>query len=411
MTMNRTHLALAVAALSLTPLLAPQVTHAQGKLQTIMDLLDAPYGMTLGPDGGLYVAEAGIGGAAGIGPSFVDGNHTTVYYGETGGVAEYVNGITKRVITGLPSLTPAGGGETSGLTDIAFGPTGDLYGVIGLGGVESDRDGLAALLPADNNPSKLGTIVNLTTGQIVSDIVPYETANYATNNGDGTVTEANPYGLTVLKDGTLAVTDGGGNVVLTTSATPGSNPSLLSYVPKRSNPLFTGGPGSVGGPTYQSVPTGITTGPDGSVYVGEFTGFPFPVGAANVYKIDPTTKAMSVVASGFTGIVGISLGPNGDLYVLDTTTTSYIGPPSDGQLFQVDPTTGATTLVTNLAPSAYTGLLAAPDGSFYIASQGAGGGIVQQFTPAPEPSAWAALGIGVFGLGALALKARKRRTA
>ena len=54
------------------------------------------------------------------------------------------------------------------------------------------------------------------------------------------------------------------------------------------------GPG--GNVQMQSVPTGVVEAADGSLYVGELTGFPFPVGGANVYRIPAGGGAPTVVA-------------------------------------------------------------------------------------------------------------------
>jgi hypothetical protein len=64
-------------------------------------------------------------------------------------------------------------------------------------------------------------------------------------------------------------------------------------------------------------------GPDGAYYVGELTGFPFPVGLSRVWRIEPGTRhaacgassACSVVATGLTAIIDMQFGPDGKLYV------------------------------------------------------------------------------------------------
>lgn len=55
----------------------------------------------------------------------------------------------------------------------------------------------------------------------------------------------------------------------------------------------------------------------GDYYVGQLTGFPFTVGAANVYRVPKEGGTPEVVASGFTHIVDLAFGPDGSLYVLE----------------------------------------------------------------------------------------------
>ena len=51
----------------------------------------------------------------------------------------------------------------------------------------------------------------------------------------------------------------------------------------------------------------------------QLTGFPFPPVAANVYRIDGT-GAQTIAASGFTNIIDVDFGPDGDMFVLQLTT-------------------------------------------------------------------------------------------
>ena len=384
--------------------LAARPAHAANP-PAVMTGLDNPYGLAFGPDGGLYVAEAGVGSLTptpGTTPGFVNGNGVPVYFGDTGGVSEYLHGTQTQILKGLASVGPVGGKETTGLEGLAFDGGGNLFGVFGLGGIEANRNGLVAALPG-SNAGDLGQLVGLNpttnTATPLSDLVPYETANYAANNPGGTPIEANPYGLTALAGGGFAVTDGGGNVALKVAAGGGA-PTLLTAFGTLPN-----------APAYQAVPTGIAQGPTGSLYVGEFTGFPFPKGGADVFRVDPTTGEASVFASGFTDITGLTFGPGGDLYVLDDTTTGLAGPPSQAQLFQVDPTTGAKVLLTNLDPGTYAGLIGGPDDALYLSSMGdgsRGSGQVLRYSLAavPEPSPLALLALGLLPA---ALLARRRR--
>src|SRR6266498_3161821 len=97
----------------------------------VMSGLDNPRGLAWGPEGALYVAEAGRGGtqpcfATPRGPAFA---------GFTGAVSRLWHGAQERVATGFPSYTenaPSGIAAT-GPHDIALLGRGDARVSIGLG--------------------------------------------------------------------------------------------------------------------------------------------------------------------------------------------------------------------------------------------------------------------------------------
>ena len=79
----------------------------------------------------------------------------------------------------------------------------------------------------------------------------------------------------------------------------------------------------------EAVPTTVTFGPDGDIYVGQLKGFPFLPGTSNVWRIDadaaggwcsvntPTSEC-GVYAGGLTAIQDIAFTPGGSrLYVLE----------------------------------------------------------------------------------------------
>jgi len=91
----------------------------------------------------------------------------------------------------------------------------------------------------------------------------------------------NPYDLVQAPEGGFFVSDSGYNAVLHVTASG----NVLDYAlfPERTNPLY---PEHNIHPTIDVVPTGITYGPDGALYVASFTGFPNPPGAAAVYRVE-----------------------------------------------------------------------------------------------------------------------------
>ena len=89
----------------------------------------------------------------------------------------------------------------------------------------------------------------------------------------------------------------------------------------------------------QAVPTSVEDGRDGQYYVGQLTGFPFPVGGANIYRVNPRTGAASVFASGFTNIMDLAFGKDGTLYVLEIDHNSLLPPDNgdEGAIFAIPP--------------------------------------------------------------------------
>jgi sugar lactone lactonase YvrE len=86
----------------------------------------------------------------------------------------------------------------------------------------------------------------------------------------------------------------------------------------------------------QAVPTSVVLGPDHNYYVSQLTGFPFPVGGANVYRVNPRTGETSVVASGFTNIMDLAFGRDGTLYVLEIDHDGLLTPdPNEGAIFAI----------------------------------------------------------------------------
>ena len=423
----------AAAALALAPALAPTTAYADNPFQVVMSGLDNPYGLAFGPNGALYVAEAGTGGST---PAFVNGNHEALNFGDTGAIAELLNGVQSTPISGLPSLATPGapgsatsapliaGSEATGLQGLTFA-NGTLYGVFGLGGVLSQLTTLEGTPNIASNVSDLGDLVsfNLTPGAAtpvtpLDNVAAYDTAGtYAANNPKTpTDVEANPYSVTTVPGGNFAVADAGGNVLLDVPTT-GVLPSLLSVLPAVQNPEFNGGHG-LGGPFVQAVPTVVTNGPGGNLYIGEYNGFPFPKGYANVFSYNPTLKQTTTFATGFTTITGMVFGPNGDLYVLDQTTNGGVfipgvNDPGNAQLIQYDPTTDTQTVLGTLDASYVPTSITYGNDAIYISTLGGGAntGQVLRYSLAavPESSPFALLALGLLPLGLLA--ARRRRTA
>lgn len=316
--------------------------------------LNSPRGVAVAPNGAIYVAEAGVGGddcrtIPGAGDAC---------FGTTGSITRIWKGQQTSWITGLPSIVVPP--EEAGSPPEALGPAGiDTLGngniefTLGIGSV---RD-LWSDVPA---AQLLGWSAKASAAGIwkpMADITAYEFAY----NPHPTAIDSDPFGIEAVPGGAL-VADSAGNDVFWTDRH--GNVSLLAVFPDRMVPLpfppFTDVP-------MESVPTAITVGPDGAYYVGELTGFPFPPGEANVYRLVPG-QAPTVYATGFTNIMDMEFAPDGTLYVAEIVHEGLLSGSVDGAIEMAPPGGGAAVPVITTGLPAVGGLAIGKDGSLYVST-------------------------------------------
>jgi len=358
----------AAVALLLNPL-SVSVLHAQPSVQVIASGLDNPRGLNFGPDGALYVVEAGHGGSSPLClPSPVGPPGTMQCYGATGAITRITGvNVQQRVVTGLPSLAPPSGDGAIGPADIAFA-TDKAWVSIGLGANPNLRGPFVAA------GIRLGSLVEVAangTWKYVVDLSAIE----ARSNPDGGAIDSNPFGGTLLPDGSGVVADAGGNSLLGIS-TAGAV-SVLATFPSRMVP----GPGGAM-IRMQSVPTSVVLGPDNNLYVSELTGFPFPVGGARVYRLPVGGGTPVIVASGFTNIIDIAVNPGAVGYVLEHDADGLIGPSDNGRIVRVN-TDGSRTVIASMGLPHPGGIAVGPDRALYVTinSSSAGDGAVLRIVP------------------------------
>jgi glucose/arabinose dehydrogenase len=355
----------ATAVLALVVAQSPKPLHAQAALQVIATGLDNPRGLAFGPDGALYVAEAGRGGTSAL--CAVDpGTGANRCYGPTGAITRITSaGVQERVVVGLPSIAPAGGDNATGPVDIDFA-MGRTWLLVGFAGDPANR------APFEAAGIRLGSLVRvLPNGQwdYVADVSAHERTN-----PDGTTIDTNPFGLRVLSDRAL-VADAGANALLQIALD--GTVSTLAVFPART---------LASGAALQSVPTTVVQAPGGDLYVGELTGQPFPVGSARVYRVPSAGGTPVVVAGGFTNIIDIALAPNGVGYVLEHDADGIIpplGPGVNGRIVRVD-ATGAQTVIASVGLVKPGGIAIGPDGALYVTTRtnfAGTGGVVRIVVP------------------------------
>jgi hypothetical protein len=317
--------------------------------EVVMSGLDNPRDLTFGPDGALYVVEAGTGGTTAC---FGGAESPPVMAGTTGGVTRLVDGHQQKVVRNLPSFADdASGVAAIGAHGISFRGKRAVVTV----GLQNDPAVRATCGPLG---ASFGSLLRLGPNRdrgAVLDVRPDRTldvsAHEAGANPDGGAVDSNPYGVLATRKGTY-VADAGANALLLVDREGAI--STVATFPSRAQ-----------GRDTDAVPTSVVRG-KGAFYVGELSGFPFAKGAANVYRVIPGEEP-TVHLSGFTGIIDLAVGRHGDLFVLEGATETGLEGP--GRLTRVAEDGTRTTIAEEglIAPG---GVAIGEDGAAYVSNCG-----------------------------------------
>ena len=300
--------------------------------EVIAEGLSEPRGLAFGPGKKeLYVAEAGEGGDGPCVEHPILGN---ACYGKTGVITRIDEKGVKSAVKNLGSI--AGPVEGLGPHDVSIHGR-QLAFTTGFAGppelrAQFGREAERTLGYLMTSPLKGGH----QSGNVsrVADLVAYEDEA----NPAGGPVDSNPFGVLAQGKWTY-VADAGGNDLLAVSRT--GRVKTIAVFPDRLVPF--------GGGTFpmNAVPTTVVRGPGGDLYVGQLTGFPFPIGGARVYRVEEGEDP-EIYAGGFTNIIDIAFGKDGSLYVLEIAHNSLLSPTPEGALIKVDPSGDREILAEDL---------------------------------------------------------------
>jgi hypothetical protein len=321
--------------------------------------LEGPRGLRFGPDGYLYVAEAGTGG------TFSTAGQCTQVPAPVG---PYTGGLTARiskispsgkgttVAYGFPSTISAGG--VIGVADVVF-LNGELYAVVAGGGCShgnpSSPSGIAKVNLADGSWQLIANIgawlkTHPTKYESADDFEPDGTLySVIANNGRLLTVEPN-HGQVISVTTTGEITQ-----VIDISASEGH--IVPTSIAARDSALFVGNLNLFPiNPQWARILTISTLDPD------NFTYLPPGLHPASGYRI-LSSKA------GFTTVVAIDFGPDGLLYALELSDAAGFPNPGNGKVVRVKSSGDIEEVVTGL--SVPTGMTFGPDGRLYISNLGA----------------------------------------
>ncbi len=343
--------------------ISPNAIYAQASsnVTVLATGLEGPRGLRFGPDGMLYVAEAGTGGTLSTA-----GQCTQVvppigpYKGGMTGRISRIDSWGKRttVASGFPSSVNAVG-DHQGVADLLFAE-GNLYALIGGGGCSHGVvNGPNQIASVNTRNGSWKTIANLSQFLLTH---PVRYPNADDFEPDGTF-----YSMIFLHDHFYAVEPNHGQVL---------SVSLDGKVQSVIDVSVTQG---------HIVPTAITQ-RDGQFYLGNLNLFPVEMFGSKIMTLSPAecsrveapgldefddSNRLHVGSSkaGFETIVGLDFGPDGLLYVLELSAAPGNPTPGAGKVVRVRHSGDIEDVATGLVVP--TGMTFGPDGKLYVSNFGA----------------------------------------
>ena len=293
--------------------------------------LNSPRYLTFGPGGDLYLAVAGDGSNTRLQcqPGLSARDVVTQFcVGSSSAVDKItLTGHNTPLLKLLGSVRETDTGEVTGVNAVAFHGG---HPVVLFGNLQSDALGQSPFgTGAFGYLEHLSTSRDGTAQKSISAFAATHPQSPATLGGlpGETVYDSDPHDLVPYRGG-YAVADAGANDVLLVSAT--ARVSIAARLPTvdETAPAGALGPGSPAQTiAAQAVPSSVTVGPDGALYVGVLRGLPGLPGSAAVYRIVPGQAPVAVV-TGLTRVSDLAFTRAGNLLILENNTGGALASPS-----------------------------------------------------------------------------------
>jgi hypothetical protein len=301
-----------------------------------------PRGLTFGLDGNLYVAEGGAGGT--MTTTATQCQQVPPPVGPySGGFTARIskissNGTRTTVVDDLPSsqTSPDLGSLVSGVADVAF-LGNQLYGL------EAGAGCSHGLAGTDNTVFRVNADGTTTT---VADLSAFLKANpVARPEPDDFEPDGTWYSMAAVRGALYAIEPNHGEL---DRVTPSGSISRVVD--------FSADLGHV-------VPTSIAY--HGNFYVGNLGTFPVTSGTEHVWKVTPSGQ-LKTWASGLTTVLGVAFDSRDRMYVLETSTVPGDPTPGTGEVVRIDPNGHQTTVASGLVVPG--GMTMGPDGALYVSN-------------------------------------------